>query len=149
MNSSHLGLGERLYVDFNNAMRTTLWNKMFSTESRGRMVESCRYAKTETATLSKRSRAILMFHPQRAPHHPAINVFPNFCSYSAECPLAVLVASHQQRHSFFFVRCPGQSLLRLHIFASNATQLLYRACEKYYKQDAHIQPRASSPGVLG
>ena len=109
---------------------TRLWNKMFSTESRGRMGESCRYAKTEIATLSKRSRAILMFRPQRAPHHPAINVFPNFCSYSAECPLAVLVASHQQRHSFFFVRCPGQSLLRLHIFASNATQLLYRASEK-------------------
>ena len=25
----------------------------------------------------------------------------------------------------------------------------YRASEKYYKQDAHIQPHASSPGVLG
>ena len=25
----------------------------------------------------------------------------------------------------------------------------YRASEKYYKQDAHVQPQASSPGVLG
>ena len=36
-----------------------------------------------------------------------------------------------------------------HAVARTHAGLLYRASEKYYIQDAHIQPQASSPGVLG